>query len=167
VIRPAAPPDVPDLLRLVRALAAYEREPDAVVTTEEDLGSALFGPSPLARALVAESGGRLVGMAIWFPGFSTWTGRGTLYLEDLFVEEAERGRGLGRALVAALAAIAVESGWHRMDWSVLDWNAPSIAFYRGLGARPMAGWTGWRLERSGLEALAGSTGGAGRQAGPD
>jgi GNAT superfamily N-acetyltransferase len=154
MIRQATESDVSDLLRLIRSLAEYEREPDAVQTTEASLTEALFGPEPFAHALVAETPGRVVGMAIWFFTFSTWTGRPSIYLEDLFVEPAHRGNGTGRALMASLAAIATERGCPRMDWSVLDWNEPSIAFYQSLGARPMDEWTGWRLSGDSLQRLA-------------
>ena len=146
MIRDARPDDVGDLVRLIEALASYEREPDAVQCTPGSLADALFGPEPLAHALVAEEEGRLVGMALWFFTFSTWTGRPTLYVEDLFVEPAQRGRGLGAALMAALEEQALQRGCARMEWSVLDWNEPAMGFYRALGARPMAEWTTWRLE---------------------
>ncbi len=154
MIREARPGDTGDLLRLVRALAAYEREPHAVEATEESLTAALFGPHPLVHAHVAEVGGRVVGMAVWFLSFSTWTGRHSVYLEDLFVEPEARGSGLGRALLRRLAARAVELGCARMDWSVLDWNEPAMGFYRSIGARPMDEWTTWRLEGEGLARLA-------------
>jgi GNAT superfamily N-acetyltransferase len=155
VIRPAEPSDAAALLRLIKELAAYEREPDAVEATEASLAEVLFCPAPLVHALVAEAGGRVVGMAIWFLSFSTWTGRHSLFLEDLFVEPGQRGTGLGRELMRALATTAVEHGCARMDWSVLDWNEPSIGFYRSLGARPMDEWTGWRIDGDGLAKLAG------------
>jgi GNAT superfamily N-acetyltransferase len=155
VIRPARPGDEADLLRLVRGLARYEREPDAVVATEGSLAAALFGPDPRVFAHVAEDAGRTVGLAVWFLAFSTWTGRPTLYLEDLFVEPERRRSGLGRELMAALAGRAAELACARMDWSVLDWNEPAIGFYRSLGAYPLDGWTTWRLEGAGLTRLAG------------
>ena len=154
MIRDARPGDTGDLLRLIRALAEYEREPDAVEATEESLASALFGTNPKVHAHVAETGGRVVGMAVWFLSFSTWTGRHSLYLEDLFVEPEARRLGLGRALVRQLAARAVAMGCARMDWSVLDWNEPAKAFYRTLGAAPMEEWTTWRVEGSQLARLA-------------
>lgn len=154
MIRDARPEDIPDLLRLVRALAEYEREPDAVEATEEALRAALFADRPLVHALVAEGGGRVVGMAVWFLAFSTWTGRHSLYLEDIFVEPGQRGSGLGRALTARLAARARELGCARMDWAVLDWNEAAQGFYRAIGARPMEEWTTWRLEGDALDRLA-------------
>lgn len=146
VIREARSDDVGDLLRLIFALAEYEHEPDAVMTTEDTLRQSLFGPNPKARAHVAEADGRVVGMAVWFLSYSTWTGRPGLYLEDLFVEPDQRSLGVGRALMDALRALAVELGCARMEWSVLDWNEPAIAFYRSLGAEPMDEWTTWRIE---------------------
>jgi GNAT superfamily N-acetyltransferase len=154
VIREARPDDIPDLLRLIRALADYEHEPDAVEATEELLSVALFGPDPRVHAHVAEADGRVVGIAVWFLAFSTWTGRHSLYLEDLFVEPGARRHGVGQALLRRLAARAVELGCARMDWSVLDWNEPAMAFYRTVGARPMVEWTTWRVEGEALALLA-------------
>jgi GNAT superfamily N-acetyltransferase len=156
-VREARQEDVHVLLQLVRELASYEKEPDAVVATEDSLGRALFGASAVARALVAEEAGvGVVGMAIWFLAFSTWTGRPTLYLEDLFVRDAARRAGTGRALLTELARRARQLGCSRMDWSVLDWNETAISFYRSVGAQPLDGWTTYRLEGEGLERLAGS-----------
>jgi GNAT superfamily N-acetyltransferase len=155
VIRDAVPADVGDLLRLIRALARYEREPDTVETSEDDLRQALFDPEPKVFALVAETAGRLVGMAIYFVSFSTWTGRHGLYLEDLFVEPAYRSAGVGRALMSALAARALGLGYKRLEWAVLDWNEPAISFYRGLGAAAMDEWTTYRLAGTALTGLAG------------
>lgn len=158
MIRDAAPSDLGDLLRLIRALAVYEKEPDAVETTGDDLRRALFGPEPKVFASVAEADGEVVGMAIYFLTFSTWTGRHSLYLEDLFVDPHARGRGLGRALLTSLAARAVEWGCARMEWAVLDWNDPAIGFYRAMGARPMDGWTVYRLSGEDLAAAAAGAG---------
>lgn len=154
MIRDATPADSADLLRLIRGLAEYEREPTAVETTEEDLHRALFGEHPTVFALVAEDSGSPVGMALYFHTFSTWTGRPTLYLEDLFVEPAHRGRGWGQALLQGLAERAVGSGCARMEWSVLDWNEPAIGFYRAFGAVPMREWTVYRLSGPELAAAA-------------
>lgn len=153
-IRPAVADDVPDLLRLIHALAAYEREPDAVEASEDDLRRELFGADPSASALVAEVDGVVVGTAVWFRTFSTWTGTPGIHLEDLFVDPVARGRGLGKALLAGLASIAVARGHRRVEWAVLDWNAPAIAFYRSLGAASMDEWTTNRLSGPALDALA-------------
>lgn len=154
-IREAAPADVPDILRLIRELAAYEREPDAVETTEELLQTWLFESDPVASVLVAEAEDRVVGIALWFRTYSTWTGVPGIYLEDLYVEPGQRGSGLGKALLASLARIAVDRGYRRVEWAVLDWNTPSIEFYEALGARPMADWSTYRLTGDALGVLAG------------
>lgn len=153
-VRPARRGDVPDILRLIRALAAFEREPDAVEATEPMLAERLFGPAPKVSALVAELDGRAVGIAVWFYNFSTWTGRHGLYLEDLFVEPEARGRGVARALFAELARIALAQDCARIDWAVLDWNADAKAAYRALGAKHNAEWEPWRLDRAAIEQLA-------------
>jgi len=154
-IRTARPDDVPRLLELIQALAEYEREPDAVETTMEGLHEHLFGADPKVFGHVAVSGGRVVGMAIWFVTFSTWTGQHGVWLEDLFVDPEERGCGHGKALLAALAQVCVERGYRRLEWTVLDWNAPSVAFYRSLGAEPLDEWTTQRLTGEALQLLAG------------
>src|SRR4051812_14485604 len=154
MIRPATVDDVPVVVSLVRELAAYEREPDAVVATEDDFRSALFGAAPKVFCLVAEDGGVVVGFAVWFFTFSTWLGRHGVYLEDLFVRPDVRGAGHGRALLSELARIAVANDCARVEWAVLDWNEPAQGFYRGIGAVPMDGWTVWRLTGDGLAALA-------------
>lgn len=154
-VRAAKSSDVPDILRLIRELADYEREPDAVETTEHHLQTWLFGPDPAASVLVAESDGRVVGIALWFRTYSTWTGEPGIYLEDLYVEPGQRGSGLGKALLAALARIAVDRGYRRVEWAVLDWNTPSIEFYEALGARPMQDWTTYRLTGDALAELGG------------
>jgi GNAT superfamily N-acetyltransferase len=154
VIRPAGVGDVADLVAMIRALAEYERAADEVEVTPVQLTEALFGPAPAIFAHVAEHSGAVVGMAIWFVSFSTWTGHHGIYLEDLFVVPAARGLGVGRALLGALAAIAVARGYTRVEWSVLDWNEPAIGFYRHLGARPQEDWTVFRLSGSDLHFLA-------------
>lgn len=154
VLRPAAPGDIDGILALIHALAVYEREPDAVENTPEMLAETLFGADPRAFAHVVERGGRIVGIAIWFLTYSTWTGRHGIWLEDLYVDESERGRGYGRSLMSTLAAVCVERGYSRFEWTVLDWNAPSIAFYRSIGATPMDEWTTQRLDGDALAALA-------------
>lgn len=135
-------------------LATYERSAEQVRVTDEQLQTALFGPSPAAYALVAEVDGRVVGFALYFLNFSTWEGTHGLYLEDLFVEPEHRGRGLGKALLAALAALARDRGYARVEWWVLDWNQPSIDFYTRLGAVPMNDWTVFRLTGPALERVA-------------
>ncbi len=159
-IREARPEDVPLLLTLVRELAVYERMADEAVGTPELLHESLFGEGAMAYALIAEDdegGGddpEPVGFALYFFNFSTFLARRGLYLEDLFVRPAYRGRGVGRALLAALAAIAERRRCARMEWVVLDWNAPAIGFYERLGARPLSDWTVFRLSGAPLAALA-------------
>ena len=154
MIRAAAPADVSQILRFVRELAAFEREPDAVEATEASLHDALFGPHPAAEAVVAEAGEPL-GFALFFHNFSTWTGKRGLYLEDLYVTPAARGRGVGKALLRHLAGVAVDRGCARFEWSVLDWNADAIAFYRSVGAVGMDEWTILRVTGDPLARLAG------------
>ncbi|MCW4386413.1 GNAT family N-acetyltransferase [Salinibacterium sp. SYSU T00001] len=155
--RPAREADLPEMLRLIHDLAEYEREPDAVMTSEDDLRRALFGEHPAVFAHVvdgdtdpSEVGGELAGMAIWFLTFSTWEGVHGIHLEDLYVRERFRGRGYGRALLSTLAAICVERGYARLEWQVLDWNEPAIGFYKKLGAVPMDEWTTFRLSGDAL-----------------
>ncbi len=156
VLRAARPGDEAGILAAIHALAVYEREPDAVENTVDALTATLFGAEPRAFAHVVEREGAIVGLALWFLTYSTWTGRHGIWLEDLFVDEAQRGRGYGKALLASLAAVCVERGYSRLEWTVLDWNAPSIAFYRSVGAAPMDEWTTQRLTGDALAALAGS-----------
>ncbi len=158
LLRTARREDAAELLRLIRSLARYEKAEDQVETDEAQLASTLFDAGATAHAIVAEQDGRLVGMAIYFFNYSTWQGRNGLYLEDLFVEPACRGAGLGKALLAQLAAIAVEQNCGRFEWSVLDWNTPAIEFYESLGARPQSEWVRYRLEGEALNALAGTAG---------
>jgi GNAT superfamily N-acetyltransferase len=154
-IRPATPADVPLILGFVRDLAAFEREPDAVHATEAMLHEALFGDRPAAEAVLAEAEEGACGFALFFHSFSTWAGRRGLYLEDLYVTPAARGRGVGTALLRHLAALAVTRGCARFEWSVLDWNADAIGFYRAMGATGMDGWTVQRVEGEALARLAG------------
>jgi GNAT superfamily N-acetyltransferase len=153
-VRPAAPADVPVILRFVRELAAFEREPDAVTATEAMLATALFGESPAAEAVLATRGGEAVGFALFFHNFSTWEGRRGLYLEDLYVTPAARGRGAGAALLRHLAALAVARDCARFEWSVLDWNEGAIAFYRSMGAVGQDEWTVQRVSGDALVRLA-------------
>ncbi|MDA8052195.1 MAG: GNAT family N-acetyltransferase [Rhodospirillales bacterium] len=154
-LRPAALADTGALLSLIRALAEYERLLHEVRATEADLRAALFGKPARAGALLAEAGGKAVGFALWYYTYSTFTGRPGLYLEDIYVEPAHRGRGIGRAIFRHLAHRAEADGCTRLEWSVLDWNAPAQRFYAGLGAEPMSEWTVHRLEGPALAALAG------------
>lgn len=155
-VRLAVPADVPVMLRLVRDLAEYEKALDEVDMTEDQLAAALF-PDDAAPALfahVAEHDGEVVGMALWFLSFSTWTGTHGIWLEDLYVDPRHRGRGLGQELLRTLARVCLERGYHRLEWWVLDWNAPSIGFYESIGARPEDEWTRYRLAGDALAAQA-------------
>jgi GNAT superfamily N-acetyltransferase len=153
-IRPAHVKDVPIIFELIRDLATYERAPDEVVTSEEQLVDVLFGERPVAEVLLAFEGETPVGFAVYFYNFSTWLGRAGLYLEDLFVKPNKRGKGYGRALLVELAKIARDRGCGRMEWAVLDWNEPAIKFYRTLGATPMHEWTVFRLTQKEIAKLA-------------
>jgi GNAT superfamily N-acetyltransferase len=159
-VRVARESDVAQIHRLIIELATYERSADQVRSTPDQLRDALFGPQPAAYALVAEKAGEVVGFALYFRNFSTWEGVHGIYLEDLYVAPEHRGSGLGRALLAALAEIAVQRGYARLEWAVLDWNQPSIDFYRALGAVPMEEWTVYRLAGPALNRVAGT--GSGR-----
>ena len=154
-LRAATAADVPLLAELIRALATYEREPEAAQLTEDTLLRDGFGPDPAFRALVAEWDGAGCGMALYFPIYSTWQGR-SLYLEDIFVRPQFRGRGIGRALLEKVAAEAVEQGCARLDWSVLNWNQPAIGFYESLGALRMGEWDRMRLTGEALLAVGGA-----------
>ncbi len=155
-IRPAVPGDEAAILRMVIALAVYEREPDAVKATEASLRATLFGDNPQVFAHLAEIDGEIVGLALWFLTYSTWTGAPSLYLEDLFVAETARGTGTGRALLSALAREAKTRGCARMDWAVLDWNEKARQFYTHIGAHHSKGWEPWRIEGEALDRLAAS-----------
>ena len=153
MIRPATPADVDDLLQLIKDLAAYEREPDAVETTVQMLQDALFGSSPTASAHVAELDGSVVGFALWYVTFSTWKGLPGMWLEDLFIRPEARGSGLGRALLEALARVCLDRGYPRFEWWVLDWNDSAQGFYQRLGAVPQSDWTTWRVSDEALTTL--------------
>jgi GNAT superfamily N-acetyltransferase len=153
-IRPARPRDVARIHELIVELATYERAADMVQSTPDQLHEALFGPEPAAYALVAEADGAVVGFALYFRNFSTWEGVHGIYLEDLYVAPEQRGLGLGKALLVALAEIAVERGYARLEWAVLNWNQPSIDFYTSLGAVPMDEWTVYRLAGPALKRVA-------------
>jgi len=154
VIRPAADQDIPVLLRMIKALAVYEKLGGQVVATEASLRRSLFGERPYAQAVIGQVGTEPVGFALFFHNFSTFRGAPGLYLEDLFVYPDWRGRGFGRRLLAHVASVAVATGCHRMEWSVLDWNEPAIGFYRRVGAQSMDDWTTFRLTGEALGALA-------------
>jgi GNAT superfamily N-acetyltransferase len=144
------------MVDLVRALAEYERAPDEVQLQESQLEESLFGEAPKVFAHVAEHDGAVVGVAVWFVNYSTWTGQHGIYLEDLFVRPAARGLGAGRALLVELARLAMARRYSRVEWAVLNWNDPAIGFYRHLGARPQDEWTVFRLSGPRLSALAGA-----------
>ena len=153
-VRAAVPADAPLIAELVRELAVYEKLEHEAVATPADFTAALFGPRPRAFCDIAEVGGEAVGLALWFYNFSTFTGRHGLYLEDLFVRPQARGAGAGRALLARLAKRCVDEGLGRLEWAVLDWNAPAIGFYRALGAVAMDAWTVNRVAGEALARLA-------------
>ena len=153
-IRPATPADIPTLLHFIRELATYERAPDAVVATEADLLRDGFGPTPRFTAVIAEVDSAPAGFALYFTSYSTWRGHHGLRLEDLYVTPAMRGQGIGKALLAHLARIAVDQGCPRLEWDVLDWNAPAIAVYERVGAAILTEWRIMRLSGDALEALA-------------
>ncbi|TQM82847.1 L-amino acid N-acyltransferase YncA [Saccharothrix saharensis] len=153
-IRRVRPEDVPAVVGLVEELAEYERARHECRLTAEQLHDALFRPSPALFGHVAEVDGRVVGMALWFLNFSTWRGTHGIYLEDLYVQPAQRKSGLGRALLKALADECAARGYARLEWWVLDWNAPAIGFYKSLGAVPMDEWTVFRLTDDALTGLA-------------
>ena len=154
-LRPAVPDDAATIHRLIVELATYEREPEAVVVTPAELRAQLAAARPPFECLLVElADGQVVGFALYFHNYSTWRGRQGIYLEDLFVEPAHRGRGYGKQLLVRLAQLAVDRGCARMEWNVLDWNAPAIAFYRSLGAVPLSEWTVFRLTGEALLNLA-------------
>ena len=155
-VRAATPADVPAVLSFIRELAVYEHLEHEVVATEADVHAALFGPRPYAEVALACLDGAPVGFALYFHNFSTFVGKPGIYLEDLFVRAEARGLGAGKKLFAHLARTAVERGCARLDWAVLDWNEPSIAFYRSLGAVDQSEWTTYRLDGAALARLAGS-----------
>jgi GNAT superfamily N-acetyltransferase len=157
-IRPATADDLPLISELIRSLAAYEKLADEVRFDEAVLGETLFGPRPYAEVLIGEVDGQPMGFALFFHNFSTFEGRPGIYLEDLFVRPEARGRGLGKALIAELARIAVARDCARLEWAVLDWNEPSIGFYKSLGARAMDEWTVMRVDGPAIAALAAHAG---------
>lgn len=154
-IRAASESDVPLIHRFIRELAEYEKLLDEVVATEESIRATLFGPHRFAEVLIAEEGSDPVGFALFFHNYSTFLARPGIYLEDLYVRPAYRGRGYGRQLLARLAQLAVERNCGRFEWAVLNWNEPAIGFYRAMGALPQDTWTVYRLTGPALRALAG------------
>lgn len=159
-IRPAAPADLPLIAQLIRDLAEYERLAHEVRFDDAVLGKKLFGPRPYAEVVIGEVDGTPQGFALFFHNFSTFEGKPGVYLEDLFVRPQARGSGLGKALLAHLAALAVERDCARLEWSVLDWNEPAIGFYKKLGARLMDEWTVMRLDGGELARLGAAAGGS-------
>ncbi|QDV33034.1 GNAT family N-acetyltransferase [Tautonia plasticadhaerens] len=153
-IRPARAEDSETIARLIRELADYERLLDQARAGGEEIRRSLFGPRPFAEALIAEWDGGPIGFALFFHTFSTFRGQPGVHLEDLFVRPTHRGRGIGKALLASVARLAVDRGCGRLEWSVLDWNEPAIGFYRSLGARPMDDWTVYRVDDGPLLRLA-------------
>ncbi|WP_165164302.1 GNAT family N-acetyltransferase [Corynebacterium qintianiae] len=152
-IRPAKAEVAAEILSMIRELAEYEKEPDAVAATEQDIHDHLFGEDPKVFAHVADEDGRLEGMVIWFVNFSTWEGRHGIWMEDLYVRDSARGKGVGTKLLKELASIAVENGYRRVEWSVLKWNAPSIGFYTSIGAHDMGDWQTMRLDGQALRLM--------------
>lgn len=157
MIREANRNDVSAIHQLIVELAIYEREPDAVIATVSDIEENLFGNNPVAFCHVAEIDGQIVGIAIWFLNYSTWLGKAGLYLEDLFVKPEFRGKGLGLELMKTLARLCVERNYERFQWWVLDWNEPSIDFYKSIGAEAMDEWTVYRLSGNALKSFAASS----------
>lgn len=155
-IRTATPADVPTILRFIRGLALYEREPDAVVATEDDLLRDGWGPTPRFRAMIAEADEEAVGFALYFTSYSTWRGHHGIRLEDLYVTPSMRGKGIGKELLTRLARIAVEEGCPRLEWDVLEWNAPAIAVYERVGAHILNEWRIMWVADDALKALAAS-----------
>lgn len=152
-IRPATFDDLPLIFQLIRELADYEKLSHEVTVTEEQLRSTLFGARPVAEVVIARADDVPVGFAVFFANYSTFLGRPGLYLEDLFVRPQARRQGIGRALLEYLARLTIDRGWGRLEWRVLDWNAPSIAFYKRLGAEPLSDWTIFRVTGRSLHEL--------------
>jgi GNAT superfamily N-acetyltransferase len=153
-LRPAVPTDAALIVSYIRELAEFEREPEKAVVTEADIHRYAFSEQALVKVTMAEWNGQAAGFALWFLNFSTWEGKPGIYLEDLFVRPAFRGRGIGKALLKDLAALAVQEGWTRFVWQVLDWNTPAIEFYEAHGGRIMRSWLTCRVEGEAIERLA-------------
>lgn len=154
LIRPAQPSDVAAIHQLIIDLAIYEKSPESVLSTDTDLQKALFTETPYLFGDVAIDENEVIGFAVWYINYSTWRGRHGIYLEDLYVKPERRGQGVGKALLKTLAARCVERGYARLEWWVLDWNAPAIEFYKSVGAKPMSDWTVFRLDGDELEVFA-------------
>ena len=154
IIRPATPSDVPQILAFIRELALYEREPDAVLATEPDLLRDGFGATPRFRCVMADHEGTPAGFALFFTSYSTWRGHHGIRLEDIYVTPSKRRQGIGKALLIHLAKIAIAEGCPRLEWDVLDWNAPAIGFYESIGAKPLSEWTIMRVADESLTRLA-------------
>ena len=153
-IRLANPTDIQDIHRLIYELAVYEKAPDQMVATVAQIEQSLFNDSPVAFCHVAEVDGKIVGIALWFLNYSTWLGKPGIYLEDLFVQPEYRGHGIGKGFMKTLAQLCIERGYERFQWWVLDWNEPSVEFYKSLGAVPMNEWTVFRLSGGALKEFA-------------
>jgi len=153
-IRLAIPSDVEDIHRLIYQLAVYEKAPEQMVATKDQINSSLFNDKPVAFCHIAEVDGKIVGIALWFLNYSTWLGKPGIYLEDLFVQPEYRGHGIGKGFMKTLAQLCIERGYERFQWWVLDWNEPSIDFYKSLGAVPMDEWTVFRLSGGALKKFA-------------
>jgi GNAT superfamily N-acetyltransferase len=153
-IRLANPADINDIHRLIYELAVYEKAPEQMVATVDQIQTSLFNEHPVAFCHVAEVDGKIVGIALWFLNYSTWLGKPGIYLEDLFVQPEYRGHGIGKGFMKKLAQLCVERGYERFQWWVLNWNTPSIDFYKSLGAVPMDEWTVFRLSGDALKKFA-------------
>jgi GNAT superfamily N-acetyltransferase len=153
-IRSAAKSDLPVILQFIHDLAVYEKAPDEVKLSLDDLNDSLFGQNPQVFCLISEQGNETTGFAVWHLNYSTWVGKHGIYLEDLYVDPKFRGQGHGKALLQKLAQICIEKGYKRLQWWVLDWNESAIDFYKSIGAEPMAEWTVFRLSGSSLRKLA-------------
>jgi GNAT superfamily N-acetyltransferase len=153
-IRLASPEDVSDIHRLIYELAVYEKAPEQMVATVDQISESLFNDHPVAFCHVAEVDGKIVGIALWFLNYSTWLGKAGIYLEDLFVQPEYRGHGIGKGFMKVLAQLCIERGYERFQWWVLNWNTPSIDFYKSLGAIPMDDWTVFRLYGEALKKFA-------------
>ena len=153
-IRLAIPGDIEDIHRLIYELAVYEKAPEQMVATIDQINGSLFNNQPVAFCHVAEVDGKIVGIALWFLNYSTWLGKPGIYLEDLFVQPEYRGHGIGKGFMKTLAQLCIERGYERFQWWVLDWNEPSIEFYKSFGAVPMDEWTVFRLSGGALKTFA-------------